>query len=177
MIPLDKGPYLRSLSQSPTTLTLVLLQAVSVEIKVSQTAWRAPHFFYDTLYTLVHAFRGPSDKGLRSKLAETKQKPRRFSNGNWIGGKVEGELINNLSSSFKRLNSWPALAREQPIPFAPAVSLWSWRKPSFWSRPRSFVSLTGLLLTAYKACTSTGTYSSSILNSIWLALYFCIWIF
>lgn len=90
MIPLDKGPYLRSLSQSPTTLTLVLLQAVSVEIKVSQTAWRAPHFFYDTLYTLVHAFRGPSDKGLRSKLAETKQKPRRFSNGNWIGGKVEG---------------------------------------------------------------------------------------
>lgn len=65
-----------------------------------------------------------------------------------FGGKLNREEGGNeLSSSFK-LNLCPAPAREQAIPSA--VNLSSRRKLTFWSRPRSFVSLTGLLSTAHE---------------------------
>lgn len=137
MIRSDKGPYPRSLSHSPTTLTLVLLHTAGLSRNKSFDRPRGERHASFTIYT--HAFSGRR-RPLTFIFTRFKEDFRRWKLNREEGG-------NELSSSFK-LNLCPAPAREQAIPSA--VNLSSRRKLTFWSRPRSFVSLTGLLSTAHE---------------------------
>lgn len=139
MIRSDKGPYPRSLSHSPTTLTLVLLHTAGLSRNKSFDRPRGERHASFTIYT--HAFSGRR-RPLPFIFTRFKEDFRRWKLNREEGG-------NELSSSFK-LNLCPAPARD-PIsgqPFKPKEA--DFLKPATiirfvdrvaFNRPRANVSI------------------------------------